>query len=175
VEVAREHRIPSAIIDIIQQHHGTALITYFYQKEKELHPFKPIAEEVYRYPGPRPRTKVAAIVMLSDSVEAASRTLDNPTPEQIQMLTSSVITRFFLDDQLSMCDLTLKDLRVISRSFNFVLTGIFHHRIDYPGMDFSGEKERSEHQDNKQPEEKKAADSNSRHKAREAAAESRSS
>jgi putative nucleotidyltransferase with HDIG domain len=175
VEVARAHRIPSAIIDIIQQHHGTALITYFYQKAKELHPFAPIAEEVYRYPGPRPRTKVAAIVMLSDSVEAASRTLDNPTPDQIQMLTSSVITRFFLDDQLSMCDLTLKDLRVISRSFNLVLTGIFHHRIDYPGMDFSGEKERSEHQDNKQPEEKKAADSNSRHKAREAAAESRSS
>jgi len=175
VEVARAHRIPSPIIDIIQQHHGTSLITYFYQKAKELQPFTNIDEEDYRYPGPRPRTKVAAIVMLSDSVEAASRTLDNPTPDRIQMLTSSVITRFFLDDQLSMCDLTLNDLRVISRSFNLVLTGIFHQRIDYPGMDFSGEKKHSEHQDNKQTQEKKAAHNDSREKNREAAAESRSS
>jgi cyclic-di-AMP phosphodiesterase PgpH len=175
VEVARAHRIPSAIIDIIQQHHGTSLITYFYQKAKELQPFAHIAEEVYRYPGPRPRTKVAAIVMLSDSVEAASRTLENPTPDRIQMLTSSVITRFFLDDQLSMCDLTLKDLRVISRSFNLVLTGIFHHRIDYPGMIFNEEKDHREHQDNKQTEETKTADSGPRDKAREAAAQSRSS
>jgi hypothetical protein len=91
------------------------------------------------------------------------------------MLTSSVITRFFLDDQLSMCDLTLKDLRVISRSFNLVLTGMFHHRIDYPGMDFSGEKKRSEHQDNKQSEEKKAADGVAREKTRETASGSRSS
>jgi putative nucleotidyltransferase with HDIG domain len=175
VEVARIHRLPSPIIDIIQQHHGTSLITYFYQKAKELQPYTKIAEEDYRYPGPRPRTKVAAIVMLSDAVEAASRTLDNPTPDRIQMLTSSVITRFFLDDQLSMCDLTLKDLRIISRSFNFVLTGIFHHRIDYPGMDFGGEKKHSGHQNNKQPEEKKAADGVFQNKAREAAAESRPS
>ncbi len=175
VEVARTHRVPSQIIDIIQQHHGTSLISYFYQKAKELQPFAHIAEEDYRYPGPRPRTKVAAIVMLSDAVEAASRTLENPTPDRIQMLTSSVITRFFLDDQLSMCDLTLKDLRVISRSFNLILTGIFHQRIDYPGMDFSGEKKHSEHQNNKQAEEKKAADSGPRDKTREAPAGSRSS
>jgi putative nucleotidyltransferase with HDIG domain len=175
VEIARAHRLPSQIIDIIQQHHGTSLITYFYQKAKELQPFSAIAEEDYRYPGPRPRTKVAAIVMLSDSVEAASRILENPTPDRIQMLTSSVITRFFIDDQLSMCDLTLNDLRVISRSFNLVLTGTFHHRIDYPGMDFSGDKKQSEHQDNKQTKEKKAANGSARIKAREAAAESRPS
>ena len=175
VEVARAHRLPSLIIDIIQQHHGTSLITYFYQKAKELQPFASIAEEDYRYPGPRPRTKVAAILMLSDAVEAASRTLDDPTPQRIQMLTNSVITRIFLDDQLSMCDLTLKDLRVISRSFNLVLTGIFHHRIDYPGMDFNGEKKHHEHQDKKQSEEKKAANGGAPDKTREAAAESRSS
>jgi len=175
VEVARAHRLPIQIIDIIQQHHGTSLITYFYQKAKELQPFAPIAEEDYRYPGPRPRTKVAAIVMLSDSVEAASRTLDNPTPDHIQMLTNSVITRFFLDDQLSMCDLTLNDLRVISKSFNLVLTGSFHQRIDYPGMDFKGDKKHSEHQDQKHPEEKKAAGGGVREKTHAAAAESRSS
>jgi putative nucleotidyltransferase with HDIG domain len=155
VEVAREHKLPSTVINIIQQHHGTSLITYFYQKARELQPFVAIAEEDYRYAGPRPRTKVAAIVMLADSVEAASRTLDDPTPQRIQALTNNVITRIFLDDQLSLCDLTLKDLRDISRSFNLILSGIFHHRIDYPGVEFPGEKKRSEHQDKKHAEEKK--------------------
>ena len=175
MDLARAHGLPSQIIDIIQQHHGTSLITYFYQKAKELQPFAPVAEEDYRYPGPRPRTKVAAIVMLSDAVEAASRTLDDPTPQRIQMLTNSVLTRFFLDDQLSMCDLTLKDLRVIARTFNLVLTGIFHHRIDYPGMDFNGDKKHHEHQDNKQSEEKKTTNSGAPDKTREPAAEPRTS
>ncbi len=175
VEVARQHRLPSAIIDIIQQHHGTSLITYFYQKAKELQPYVAIAEEDYRYQGPRPRTKVAAIVMLADSVEAASRTLENPTPERIQALTSSVITRIFLDDQLSMCDLTLKDLRVISKSFNLILNGIYHHRIDYPGITFPGDKKRSEHLDKKQPEETKASNGKTKDAAHQPVTESRSS
>lgn len=175
VEVAREHKLPSTVIDIIQQHHGTSLITYFYQKAKELQPLIKIAEGDYRYAGPRPRTKIAAIVMLSDSVEAASRTLDDPTPQRIQALTNSVITRIFLDDQLGKCDLTLKDLRDISRCFNLILTGIFHHRIDYPGMNFLGEKKRSEHRDKKQPEETKAGNGSSRDQTRESAAEPRSS
>jgi len=173
VEVAREHKLPSAVTDIIHQHHGTSLITYFYQKAKELQPLVNIAEEDYRYAGPRPRTKVAAIVMLADSVEAASRTLEDPTPQRIQALTSSVITRIFLDDQLAKCDLTLKDLREISRSFNLILSGIFHHRIDYPGTDFLGEKKRGEHQDKKHPEETKAGNGNGRGKAPETAAEHR--
>ncbi|MDA8424329.1 MAG: HDIG domain-containing protein [Nitrospiraceae bacterium] len=175
VEVARQHKLPSAVIDIIHQHHGTSLITYFYQKAKELQPFVVTAEEDYRYPGPRPRTKVAAIVMLADSVEAASRTLDDPSPQRIQALTNSVITRIFLDDQLSMCDLTLKDLRDISRSFNLILSGIFHHRIDYPGTGFPGEKKRSEYQDKKHPEEKKAGDGKNKNEAHDPVAKSRAS
>ncbi len=173
VEAGRERKLPSTVIDIIQQHHGTSLITYFYQKAKELQPFTKIAEEDYRYPGPRPRTKVAAIVMLSDAVEAASRTLEDPTPQRIQALTNSVITRIFLDDQMSKCDLTLKDLRVIARSFNLVLTGIYHHRIDYPGMEFLGDKKRGEYLDKKQPDEAKAAAGKSKEKAQAVAAESR--
>jgi hypothetical protein len=173
VEVAREHRLPSAVIDIIQQHHGTSLITYFYQKAKELQPLINVAEGDYRYPGPRPRTKIAAIVMLSDSVEAASRTLDDPTPQRIQALTNSVITRIFMDDQLVKCDLTLKDLRDISRSFNLILTGIYHHRIDYPGMEIFGEKKRGEHRDKKQSEETKTGNGGPREKTRESAAEPR--
>lgn len=175
VDVAREHKLPSALIDIIQQHHGTSLISYFYQKAKELQPFVAIAEEDYRYPGPRPRTKVAAIVMLADSVEAASRTLDDPTPQRIQALTNSVITRIFLDDQLSMCDLTLKDLRDISRSFNLILSGIFHHRIDYPGVEFPGEKKRSEHQDKKHTEEKKTGTGRNKDQALDPVEETRAS
>lgn len=173
VEVARAHRLPSAVIDIIQQHHGTSLITYFYQKAKELQPFVVIAEEDYRYPGPRPRTKVAAIVMLADSVEAASRSLEDPTPQRIQALTNSVITRIFLDDQLSRCDLTLKDLREISKSFNQSLTGIFHHRIDYPGMELPGDKKRNGHQDKKQPEDKKPGNGKPKNEARDPATEYR--
>ncbi len=167
VESAREHGLPSSIIDIIREHHGTSLITYFYQKAKELQPLVKISEEDYRYPGPRPRTKIAAIVMLSDSLEAASRTLDNPTPQRIQALTNSIITRIFLDDQLVKCDLTLKDLREIAQSFNFVLSGIFHQRIDYPGMELPAEKRRSEYQDKKHTEEAEAGDSGTRDKARE--------
>ncbi len=164
VELARKHRLPSAVIDIIRQHHGTSLISYFYQKAREQQPLVPVSEQEYRYLGPRPRTKVAAIVMLADAVEAASRTLDNPTYDRIQGLTNSVVTRIFLDNQLSQCDLTLKDLRVISKSFIFVLTGIFHHRIDYPGIDF-GEKKRSDHPNKKQPEEKKTSDGRQQGKA----------
>jgi hypothetical protein len=108
-------------------------------------------------------------------VEAASRTLDEPTPQRIQALTNSVITRIFLDDQLGKCDLTLKDLRDIARSFNLILSGIYHHRIDYPGMEFYGEKKRSEHQDKKHAEEPKTADPDHPDKAREAAAERRPS
>lgn len=167
VDVAREHNLPAALIDIIHQHHGTSLITYFYLKAKEMQPYAKIAEEDYRYPGPRPRTKVAAIVMLSDAVEAASRTLDDPTPERIQALTNSVITRIFLDDQLSSCDLTLKNLREISKSFNLTLNGIFHHRIDYPGMEFPGERKRNDHPDKKQPEETKAGISKTKSAAHE--------
>lgn len=175
VEDARAHRLPKAVIDIIQQHHGTSLITYFYRKAKELNPYASIAEADYRYPGPRPRTKVAAIVMLADSVEAASRALEDPTHQRIQALTDSVITRIFLDGQLSLCDLTLKDLREITRSFNLVLNGIYHHRIDYPGMEFPGDKKRGDHQDKKQSEGKKPGAGKVQDTAREAVAEFRSS
>ena len=175
VDVAREHNLPGALIDIIHQHHGTSLITYFYQKAKEQQPYARITEEDYRYPGPRPRTKVAAIVMLSDAVEAASRTLDDPTPQRIQALTNSVITRIFLDDQLSACDLTLKNLREISKSFNLTLNGIFHHRIDYPGMEFPGERKRNDHPDKKQSEETKAGGNKAKSAAHETVGDTRPS
>lgn len=135
VELAHEHNLPPIITDIIQQHHGTALMTYFYSKAKDAEgESSMIREEEYRYPGPKPQSKVAAIVMLADAVEAASRVLDNPTPSRIAALTDKIVTRIFEDGQLSECDLTLRDLTEIMKSFSKLLAGIYHYRIDYPGL-----------------------------------------
>ncbi|MBW2091219.1 MAG: HDIG domain-containing protein, partial [Deltaproteobacteria bacterium] len=134
VELARQNKLGQDIIDIIQQHHGTSLITYFYQKAKECQSEdKPqINVEDYRYPGPKPQTKEAGLVLLADAAEAASRTLSEPTPARIQGIVQKIINNIFSDGQLDACELTLKDLHLIASSFNKVLTGIFHRRIEYP-------------------------------------------
>lgn len=136
VELARENHLGDKITNIIQQHHGTSLITYFYQKakEKEDPNISPINEDEFRYPGPKPQTKEAGIVMLADAVEAASRTLTEPTPARIKSLVQRIINNIFLDGQLEECELTLKDLHNIEESFTRILTGIFHQRVDYPSM-----------------------------------------
>ena len=133
VELARKHTLNPVIIDFIEQHHGTSLIYYFYQKalEKGLDE-KQLKEEEFRYPGPRPQTKEAAIVLLADSVEASSRTLANPIPSRIRELVQRIINNKFIDNQLDDCELTLKDLHRISDSFVRTLSGVFHTRIEYP-------------------------------------------
>ncbi len=130
VEIAKKNRLGSYIIDIIQQHHGTSLIKYFYNKAKEngLDP----KEEDFRYPGPKPQTKEAGIVMIADEVEAASKTLSNPTVAHLRDFVREITNKIFLDGQLDECELTLKDLNKIVDSFVKVLVGIFHHRIEYP-------------------------------------------
>lgn len=139
VEMAREHRLPPALVDLVHQHHGTSLITYFYQKAKDAENSNPalVKEEEYRYPGPKPQTREAAILMLADFVEATSRTLTDPTPARIQGLVQRIINNIFSDGQLDECDLTLRDLRLIAKGFTRILTGIFHTRIDYPGFRFN--------------------------------------
>ncbi len=134
VEMARENRLGERIGHIILQHHGTSLISYFYQKakEKENPDMESINEKDFRYPGPKPQTKEAGIVMLADSVEAASRALAEPTPSRIKSLVQRVTNNIFLDGQMEECELTLKDLQKIQESFNRILTAIFHQRIDYP-------------------------------------------
>jgi hypothetical protein len=134
VEMARENRLGERIGHIILQHHGTSLISYFYQKakEKENPEVESINENDFRYPGPKPQTKEAGIVMLADSVEAASRALADPTPSRIKGLVQRVTNNIFLDGQMEECELTLKDLQKIQESFNRILTAIFHQRIDYP-------------------------------------------
>ncbi len=131
VEIAREHKLGQVIIDTTQQHHGTSLISYFYEKAKAVKGADAVNIDDFRYPGPRPQTREAGLVMLADVVEAASRTLENPTPSRIQGLVQNLINKIFSDGQLDYCELTLKDLHLIARSFNKILNGIHHHRIEY--------------------------------------------
>ena len=134
VELAREYRIGLPIIEIIRQSHGTSLISFFYLKAKglEVPGSPPVDERDFRYPGPKPQTREAGLVLLADCVEAASRTLVDPTPARIQGLVQKIINNIFMDGQLDECELTLKNLHEIAKSFNQILSGIYHHRIDYP-------------------------------------------
>jgi len=131
VEIAKGNKLGQVIIDTIRQHHGTSLIKYFYEKAKQLKGEENVKVNDYRYPGPKPQTREAGLVMLADVVEAASRTLDNPTPSRIQGLVQNLINTIFSDGQLDECELTLKDLHNIAKSFNKLLNGIHHHRIEY--------------------------------------------
>jgi putative nucleotidyltransferase with HDIG domain len=132
VEIARQHKLGQIIIDTIKQHHGTSLITYFFEKAKLRKGEDSVKIDDFRYPGPKPQTREAGLVMLADTIEAASRTLENPTPSRIQGLVQNLINKSFSDGQLDDCELTLKDLNNIAKSFNKILTGIHHHRIEYP-------------------------------------------
>jgi putative nucleotidyltransferase with HDIG domain len=133
-EMARENRLGKALTDIIRQHHGTSLMKFFYDraKSKADPEVEQVNERDYRYSGPKPQTREAALIMLADVIEAASRTLTDPTPARIQGMVQKVINNIFIDGQLDECELTLKDLHNIAKSFNLVLGGIFHYRVDYP-------------------------------------------
>ena len=131
VKLAQEHKLGQVIVDTIQQSHGTSLIRFFYEKACKLHGPEKVTPDDYRYPGPKPQTREAGLVMLADVIEAASRTLENPTPARIQGQVQNLMNRIFSDGQLDNCELTLKDLHAIAKSFNKILNGIHHHRIEY--------------------------------------------
>jgi putative nucleotidyltransferase with HDIG domain len=145
IELAKEHKLGSKIINIIRQHHGTRLINFFYQKAKEQENpgVQEVDEKDFRYFGPKPQTKEAGLVMLADAVEAASRTLDDPTPARIQGLVQKIINDIFIDGQLDECELTLKDLNAVAKSFNIVLNAIHHQRIEYPEAQPEGERQKN--------------------------------
>jgi cyclic-di-AMP phosphodiesterase PgpH len=139
LQLAKESGLPQLISDMIPQHHGTRVMTYFYQKAKDSATAgdgEP-AEADFRYPGPTPQSREAAIIMMADTVEAASRTLSGPTKSQIQRMIERLVDAIIFDGQLVDCELTLKDVQRVKESFFKILTGTFHHRIDYPGYDFS--------------------------------------
>jgi len=132
LELAKKYKLSPVLWDFIQQHHGSSLVYYFYRRALEdKEEDQEIAEEGFRYPGPKPDTKETAIVLLADSVEAATRTLKDPTPAKIEEVVHKIINNKFIDGQLDECDLTLKDIEKISGVFTKILSGIYHSRLDY--------------------------------------------
>nr|WP_238457266.1 HD family phosphohydrolase [Litchfieldia salsa] len=136
-EYLRKHKMPKEFIDIAEQHHGTTLLKFFYFKAKENSEHE-IAESEYRYPGPKAQTKESAIIGIADSVEAAVRSLPNPTPAKIKSLVTSIISDRLQDGQFNECDITLKELDIVAKSLCETLHGFFHSRIEYP--DSTGQK-----------------------------------
>lgn len=134
VELGLQHKLGKPIIDGIVQHHGTTLIQFFYNRalENQDETIDEVQEDDFRYPGPKPQFREAALIMLADSIEAASRSLDEPTPVRLQNIVKNIIQRKFMDGQLDECNLTLKGLSLIEESFIRVLLGVYHQRIDYP-------------------------------------------
>jgi cyclic-di-AMP phosphodiesterase PgpH len=139
--MAEEIGLLSKVRGMIPQHHGTRLMTYFYQKAKDTvdDKHREVNEEDFRYPGPKPQTKEAAILMLADQVEAAARTLQDPTPGQIRSLIRRLIQSTIQDGQFDECDITLKELEIVAQTYERVITGMYHHRIEYPGFQFNKE------------------------------------
>src|SRR5213082_4182636 len=145
VDLALKYKLNQRIIDIIQEHHGTSLVYYFYKRAQQMHedaraggkimkmPDIPEGrEESFRDSGPKPQTKESAIVSLADAVESASRSLEKPTPAKIAPLVNDIIDQRISDRQLHECDLTLRDLRIIAERFRFTLMTMLHSRIAYP-------------------------------------------
>ena len=134
LELAKKYRLRPAIIDFISQHHGTSLMYYFFRRalEQTEENTDNLKEEGFRYPGPRPRSRETAIVLLADSVEAATRALEEPTPPRIEGTVHRILNNKFIDGQLHRCDITLKDIDDIAQTFIRILTAIYHSRIPYP-------------------------------------------
>lgn len=130
-EMARDARLPDVIIDFIEEHHGTTQMSYFYGKAKE-QAGEDISDSDFKYPGPKPRSKETAILMLADSTEAVSRTLEDPRPNRLRGAIHQVVTDKFMAGQLSDCPLTLADLSKIEDAFLHLLLGAFHGRVKYP-------------------------------------------
>lgn len=135
-DLARQHHLPQPIIDFIEQHHGTTLVEYFFRRASEQREADPEASEVeesaFRYPGPKPQTREAAVLMLSDAVESASRVLVEPTPSRIENLVEEITMKRLMDGQFDDCDITLQDLRSVQDSLIKSLIAIYHGRVKYP-------------------------------------------
>jgi putative nucleotidyltransferase with HDIG domain len=145
VELAKKLKLPSEIRNIIEQHHGNSLVRYFFQKAKEKYDpdMHTIKEESYRYAGPIPKTKEAALIMLSDSVEAAARSIKAPSRTNLKKMINDIINSYLEDGQLDDCDFSLKEFRTMASSFLATLYTLYHPRIEYPGFDFEMKKKKT--------------------------------
>jgi hypothetical protein len=152
-EMAKKLKLPKKIKEIIEQHHGSSLVRYFYHKAKEKYDpeIQKIGEESYRYPGPSPQSKEAALVMLADSTEAASRSLKSPTREHLKRVITEIFESYLQDGQIDECDFSLRELRSIATSFHSTLYTIYHPRVEYPGFDFEMKKKKKADDRNNKP------------------------
>ena len=134
IRLAEEARLPDVLIDFIPGHHGTQEISYFYEKAKQEleEEDEELDPEAFSYPGPRPRSKETAIVMLADSVESATKTMKDPTPERVRDLIDSIVESKIQQGQLDEAPVTLQEIGIMKLQFHKVLGGVYHHRIDYP-------------------------------------------
>ena len=130
VEILTQHQLPQAVIDICAQHHGTTLMKYFYAEALKNNP--DVKEEDFRYPGPKPQTKEAAIINIVDSAEAATRAIKEPTLEKVEALVHSIIMNRLEDEQFVECDITMKEIAIVEKMIVTSLNGTFHSRIEYP-------------------------------------------
>ena len=134
VAMAQKARIPTQVLDIIRQHHGDSVPLWFYDKAVKLYGAENVDINAFRYEGPRPRSKEAACVMLADTIEAAARSIPDPTPEKVDALIHKLVNKTVSNGQLDESDLTFNDLEKICSAFSTVLTGVFHERIEYPDV-----------------------------------------
>lgn len=139
-ELAHKLKLPRPLREIIEQHHGNSLVRYFYAKAKQTYDpeDQTVGEESFRYPGPAPQTKEAGLVMLADSIEAASRSLKAPTKDNLKRVITDIINGTLQDGQLDACDFSLRELRTVAAAFLTVLYAIYHPRVEYPGFSFEG-------------------------------------
>ena len=135
VEMARKKRLPEEIIDIISQHHGTTLVSYFYNRAKETETNSSVTESQFRYQGEKPATKEAALIMLADAVEAAARALSKPTSNKIEQMVRKIVKDRVYDGQLDESDLTLRDIETVITGYAHALTTMYHSRIEYPDIE----------------------------------------
>jgi hypothetical protein len=147
VDLALKHSLNQETVDIIQQHHGTSLVQYFYRRALQQQEdareggkimnireedIPEVREESFRYGGPKPQTKEAAIINLADSIESASRSLEKPNPQKIEQLIKDIVEKRILDRQLDECDLTMRELQEVADSFRFTMRSMMHSRVAYP-------------------------------------------
>jgi cyclic-di-AMP phosphodiesterase PgpH len=156
VDLALKYGLNRRIIDVIQQHHGTSMVAYFYKRaiqqqqdareggkimnirEEDI---PDVRQESFRYSGPRPQFKESGIISLADAVESASRSLEKPTPQKIEQLVNDIVSKRIAEGQLDDCDLTLRELKIISETFRFTLQNMLHTRIRYPKDEERAEQE----------------------------------
>jgi len=165
IEMAKKYGIPKRIRDFIPEHHGTNIMKYFYNKAVQAVGENDVNETDFRYPGPKPQSKETAIVMLADAVEAATRTLQNPTPSKLRAFVENLVDERFTEGELDECDITMRDIKMIIDAFLPVLYGVFQHRIEYP----EAEKKNAAKQKGRNEKAAKNENSNSSAKSRPAA------